>query len=522
MKHYKSIVLAILDGFGISKDKFGSPWEAARHPNFSEIEKNFPFTALQASGLAVGLPWGEAGNSEVGHLTIGAGKIIYNYLPRITTSINDGSFFKNEAFLKTIDHINKTGGSLHIMGLFSSGTVHAYYRHIYALLDFSKQNNVKNVYLHLFTDGRDAYKKEAAKFFKDFENYLEQNYPNAKIASVIGREMPMDRDGNWDKIEKAYNLFVKGDGDEFESASSFIENSYKKDIFDESIEPASAKNKEGRIKDGDAVIFYNFREDSVRQITHAFLNEDFRHFPRKKVNNLLFVTMTEYDKHFSCLVAFKSSGVEWPLARIISENGFSQLHIAEREKYAHITYFLNGGREEVFENENRILVPSPDVASFDLAPEMSAEKVAEEVLNNLKKYNFIAVNFANADMVGHTGEFDATARALETLDKCLGKITENVLETDGALIITSDHGNAEEKLYKLTGEKKTEHSINPVPFYLIANEIKRKEPLAQDKINQEYRTVKGTLADIAPTVLELAGIKKPASMTGKSLLEKII
>jgi 2,3-bisphosphoglycerate-independent phosphoglycerate mutase len=529
MKKYSPVVLIIIDGFGISPDKIGSPWEIASHTVFSEIEKFYPFTAIQASGMAVGLPWGEAGNSEVGHLTMGAGKIIFNYLPRISISINDHTFFSNEAFLQAVAHINPLAGgppdetkSLHLVGLFSTGTVHAYFEHLYALLNFAKQQKVKNVCLHLFTDGKDAYKKEGAEFYKKLEKDLEQNCPNIKIASIMGRNFAMDRDNKWAKTEKAYNLFVNGEGEEFDSASSYIQNQYEKDIFDQIISPAFAKaSPELRIKDNDAVIFFNFREDSMRQLAHSFIDKEFDKFPRKNLNNVVFVTMTEYDKTLQSLVAFKSAEVEQPLAKILSENGLKQLHIAETEKYAHITYFLNGGRETPFANEDRILVESPDVPSYDQAPEMSAKEITEDVVSNIGKYDFIAINFANADMVGHTGNFVATTKAFEVLDICVGKIMEKVLELGGAMIITSDHGNAEEKIYKVTGEEKTKHSINPVPFYLISSEAKKEKPASEEEIKESYKTVKGTLTDVAPTILELMGIKKPESMTGKSLLEKL-
>ncbi|NOY35499.1 MAG: 2,3-bisphosphoglycerate-independent phosphoglycerate mutase, partial [bacterium] len=390
----KPTLLIILDGFGISPDKIGSPWEAAKHPTFSEIEKNYPFTALQASGIAVGLPWGKEGNSEVGHFTIGAGRIILNSLPRISTAIHDGTFFKNEAFLKAAGRA-KSGGSLHIMGLFSSGTVHSYAEHLYALLDMAKQQGVERVFLHLFTDGKDAYMKEGADFFQKLEAALAENYPNAKLASIIGRKYAMDRDGNWDRTEKAFKLFTERTGAEFENAAEYIKNQYEKGIFDESIPGAKREGEEGGITDGDAVIFFNFREDSVRQLTRAFTDENFKEFERPAFNNLLFVTMTEYDKNLPILPAFKSAEVEWPLARVISENKLKQLHIAESEKYAHITYFLNGGVETPFENEDRILVPSPRAVSYDQTPEMSADKITDAVVSNMENYDFIAVNFVS-------------------------------------------------------------------------------------------------------------------------------
>ncbi|MEK7575984.1 MAG: 2,3-bisphosphoglycerate-independent phosphoglycerate mutase [Patescibacteria group bacterium] len=523
MKKYKPVVLVILDGLGVSQDKIGSPWETAVHPTFSEIEKNYPFTVLQASGLAVGLPWGKEGNSEVGHLTMGAGRIIYNYLPKISVSIEDRTFFNNEAFQKAIEHVNKNNSSLHIIGLFSSGTVHAYYKHLYALLDLMKQKDLKNVFLHLFTDGKDAYNKEGASFFKKLEEDLKKEYVPIKIASTIGRKYAMDRDENWDRIEKTYNLFVRGVGSQFQTVSSYIKEQYEKEIYDESIEPALVSNSpESRIKDSDAVIFFNFREDSARELTHAFIDVDFNNFNREKINNLLFITMTEYDKNIPIIPAFKSANIENPLVKIISDIGLNQLHIAETEKYAHITYFFNGGKEEPFEREERILIPSPEVESYEQTPEMSALETKNALLENILKYDFIAVNFANADMVGHTGNLEATARALETLDSCLKEIMEKVLEIDGALIVTSDHGNAEEKIYKMTGEKKSMHSLNPVPFYLISKEIKKLKPANQEKIDESYKDIKGTLTDIAPTILELLGLRKPPEMTGDSLIDKIV
>lgn len=533
MKHYKPVLLIILDGFGIPQDRVGSPWEIIRRPNFSEIERDFPFTTLQASGIAVGLPWGKEGNSEVGHLNIGAGKIILNYLPRISNSIEDGSFFENKAFIKAINYVRDNDSSLHLMGLFSSGTVHAYAEHFYSLLKLAKQNNVKRVFLHLFTDGKDAYQKEGFSFYKKLEAVLAEQYPNTKIVSIIGRKYAMDRDNNWDRIEKAYNLFTKGKGNSFHIPSEYIKSQYGKDIFDATIEAAAIEGGEGRIKDHDAVIFYNFREDSPRQLMRAFVDKEFDKFPREKTTNLLFVTMTEYDKKISVsceeketegfiFPAFKSAAVEYPLARVVSEAGLSQLHIAESEKYAHITFFINGGEEKPFEEEDRILIPSPDVPSYDLAPEMSADKITEAVISNLEKYNLIMVNFANADMVGHTGNLEATAKAIKKIDECIGKITPEILKIGGVMAITADHGNAEEKLYKLTGEKKSMHSSNPVPFYLIAEEFKRAKPLEKEEVSKLYREVKGTLTDVAPTILALLGLKKPDSMTGKSLLDKLI
>ena len=525
-KDYRPVVLVIIDGFGAPEEKSISTWEIAKQPNFAELEKYFPFTTLQASGIAVGLPWGEPGNSEVGHLTIGAGKIIHNYLPKISSAIKDGSFFQNEAFVKSIGRIKKTGGQLHFMGLYSTGTVHSYFEHLQALLDLAKQNNLP-AYLHLFTDGKDAYKKEGGDFYAELEKNLAENYPDIKIVSIIGRGCAMDRNGDWEKTRKAYELFTEGKGNSFDSASEYIKSQYTQDLGDDAVEAGVISSREGRIKDGDSVIVFNFREDSIRQLTQSFVDDTFQFFPRKKLENLFFVTMTEYDKSLpcfsdnSCPAAFKSAEVENPLAKIISAAGLKQLHIAETEKYAHITYFLNCGAEASFENEDRTLVPSPSGGHYELTPEMSAGKIAENVLENLTKHHFIAVNFANADMVGHTGNFEATARAIEKVDECVGKITSKVLELDGVVVITSDHGNAEEKIYKFSGENKTKHSLNPVPFFLIGNDFKRNKELSGEEVDQKYKEATGTLSDVAPTVLELLGLEIPPEMTGKSLIGRI-
>ena len=525
-KTYKPVALIILDGLGVSQDKTISPWEAAARPNFSEIEKNFPFTTLQASGIAVGLPWGEAGNSEVGHLTMGAGRVIYNYLPHISMAIKDGSFEQNNAFLKAIQHTQENNGALHIVGLFSTGTVHAYSEHFYALLDLAAKKKIKNVYLHLFTDGKDAPKQEGGGLFKKLEENMTQNYFNMKIVSVVGRNFAMDRSGDWEKTRKAYDLLVKGEGGEFHSSSEHLKNNYQKNISDDFVEPGLVAGKEGRIKDNDAVIFFNFREDSARQLYRAFLDDNFTHFPQKKLNNVIFVTMTEYDKNLpcptnrlTCFAAFKSIEIEQSLPKIISENNLKQLHVAETEKYAHITYFLSGGIEAPFDGEDRILVPSPVMDPYN---KTSATSVAQKIIENIKNYDFIAANFADTDTVGHSGDFEATVKAIETIDAAVGKLMPEILKSGGVMIITADHGNAEEKMYKLSGEKKTEHSTNPVPFYLVGDDFKKKIPSNKEEIERQYRNTVGALTDIAPTVLELLGIKKPAEMTGKNLLEKIL
>ncbi|OGF73482.1 phosphoglycerate mutase (2,3-diphosphoglycerate-independent) [Candidatus Giovannonibacteria bacterium RIFCSPHIGHO2_02_43_16] len=521
------VTLIILDGFGVTEDPESTIWVAARK-NFGEYEKLYPLTTLQASGIAVGLSWGEAGNSEVGHLTLGAGKTVYHHLPRISLSIQDGSFFENNAFKRASRQVKenlpagKAGKSaLHLMGVFSSGSVHAYPDHLYALLEFAKQEKLDKVYLHLFTDGRDASPKEANKFFGLLEERLSKLYPFARVSSIIGRDFSMDRDQDWEQIEKTYNLFTKGEGKKFNGLIAYLEEQYRAGITDEFIEPAWSGENESRIKEGDAVIFFNFREDSARELTQAFVEDGFDKFPRKKISDLEFVTMTEYEKKFSNLAAFTSSNVASPLSKVLSDNNLKQFHIAETEKYAHVTYFFNGGNEAPFPGEDRLLVESLPGSHYEEHPEMRAEKIADEVESRLKNYDFILVNLANADMVGHSGDFDATRRALEILDFQAGRIVESVLKNDGIVIITGDHGNAEEKRYRITGEKKTKHSVHPVPFFLIGKKFRRKEPRTKEEVMSQYSKVGGVISDVAPTILELMDIPKPHDMTGVSLLGEL-
>ncbi|MEK9175187.1 MAG: 2,3-bisphosphoglycerate-independent phosphoglycerate mutase [Patescibacteria group bacterium] len=522
IKKYKPVVLIILDGFGVNVDAPESTWKYAKMPTIRSLEANYPFTTLQASGIAVGLPWGEAGNSEVGHLTIGAGRALYHHLPRIISAIEDKTFFQNPAFTGSVDHIKKTGGSLHFVGLFSSGSVHAYAEHLYALLDFAKNNNISKVYLHLFTDGKDAPEKEGQEFFVQFEKLISSKYPFAEIASVIGRFYGMDRDNNWDRVELAYKCLTLGSEKTFTNASAYIGESYQKEILDTNIEPASLLGSTGKITSNDSVIFYNYREDSERELVSALTADNFSEFQRTKLKNLFVVTMTEYDKKFPAQTAFPPLDINWPLARVIAEANLKQLHIAESEKYAHVTYFINGGTEQAFKGEDRILVPSPRAAHFDNVPEMSARIITDAVIDNIEKYDFILVNFANADMVGHTGSFDATVKALEIVDFSIGKIISKVLKMKGAIVVTADHGNAEEKIYSTSGEKRTKHTTNPVPFFMVSNDTKRTEPLGADDIYKNYKHPSGVITDIAPTILALMGINKPAEMMGIDLMPKII
>ncbi len=523
---YKPVILVILDGYGRGPENAANAIFKAKKPNFDFIEKNFSMTNLQASGIAVGQPWGEEGNSEVGHLNLGAGRIVYQYLPRITFAIRDGSFFKNPALLGAAEHIRKNNSAFHIIGLIGSGNVHSYIDHLHAFLEFAKKEKFQKVFIHAFTDGRDSPPKEALDFYQKLENKMTQEYPFVKIVSLIGRNYAMDRDNNWDKTEKTYRLLTENKGEFFEDIKSAIRANYDKNITDEFIEPAvithhSAKG-EGSIKDGDAVAFLDFREDSARQLTNAFALENFDKFQRKKIENLYFAAMTRYDENIPVHVLFEPLEIKNPLAKIISETGRAQLHIAETEKYAHVTYFFNGGIENPFPKEERIIIPTIRDHGFETNPAMRAKEITEKIIEaiNSKKYALIVANYANADMVGHSGNFNAAVSAIEVLDKEIGRLTDEVIKANAALIITSDHGNADEMTDLLTGEPHTEHTSNPVPFYLIADDFKREK--TPEEIEISKIEIDGVLADVTPTILELMGIPQPAEMTGKSLLAIIV
>jgi 2,3-bisphosphoglycerate-independent phosphoglycerate mutase len=516
---YKTVVLVILDGYGRGPENAANAIFKAKKPNIDFIESHFPMTNLQASGIAVGLPWGEEGNSEVGHLNLGSGRIVYQYLPRITFAIRDGSFFKNPALIGLAEHVKKNDSSFHIMGLMGQGNVHSYFDHVYALLDFAKNEKFEKVYLHAFTDGRDSPPKDALTFFEKIQNKINKDYPFAKIASLIGRYYAMDRDNNWDRTERTYRLLTENKGEIFDDAKSAIKSDYDKNITDEFLEPKVIDDKPRTVKDGDAVIFIDFREDSARQLTQAFVEENFDKFERKKIENLYFATMTRYEKNLPIRVLFEPLKIDNSLAKVISDSGKTQIHIAETEKYAHITYFFNGGIEVPYAGEDRVLVPTKHKHDFVGNPEMSAKEITDKVMEamNSKQYSLIIVNYANADMVGHTGDMNATILAIETLDDEIGRLMPEVLKANGAMVITSDHGNADEKINLLTGAPITEHSANPVPFYLIANEFKKQKEPGEIEIGKIE--IGGILADVAPTILELMGFIQPPEMTGKSLLK---
>jgi len=469
----RTVVLMILDGWGIAPSSRGNAVAIALTPNFNSLIDNYPTMVLQASGEAVGLPWGEMGNSEVGHLNLGAGRIVYQDLPRITKSIADGKFFENSAFLKAIEHVKKNKSKLHLLGLVSAGGVHSSIDHLYALLELAKKKKVSDIYVQAILDGRDTPRQSATNFVEKLQNKISE-LKVGKIATLCGRYYAMDRDNRWDREEKAYLALTEGQADyQAKDPLQAIENSYKREVYDEEFIPTVIKENDkpiAKVEDNDAVIFFNFRSDRTRQLTKAFTLPGFEKFNRPKyLKNLLFVTMTEYDKDIPVLVAFPPEYVECPLAKVISDAGLKQLHIAETEKYAHVTYFFNGGREEPFLGQENILVPSPSVSTYDQKPGMSARELTEHLLKAIAvgKYDFIVVNYANADMVSHTGNVQASIKAVETVDECVGKVVKAVLENNGVLFITADHGNAEEILNLQTGVMDKEHSVNPVPFIAV-------------------------------------------------------
>lgn len=508
----KPTVLLILDGYGERKEKEGNAIALARTPVMDRLKKEFPYVEGQASGLFVGLPDGQMGNSEVGHMNMGAGRIVYQELTRITKSIQDGDFFENKALKAAVEHCKKEDSALHFMGLVSSGGVHSHIEHIYGLLELAKRAGLKKVYLHAFLDGRDTPPDSGKSFLLAVEKKM-QELGVGEIATISGRYYAMDRDKNYDRVEKAYRAMVDGTGEKASSVEEAIDASYAKKVYDEFVLPTVIE-KDGAVhtvSDGDAMIFFNFRPDRAREICHAFCDDDFSFFNRGARKNIFFVCFTDYDptipnKH----VAFEKEEIHNTLGEVVSNLGKNQLRIAETEKYAHVTFFFNGGKEEPYENEDRILVPSPkEVPTYDLKPEMSCYTVTEKLTEAIRsgKYDLVVANFANPDMVGHTGVLPAAIKAIEVVDECMGKVVDAVESMHGNLFILADHGNADIMIDEKTGEPYTAHTTNPVPFILVSEE--------KHKLREG-----GCLADVAPTLLELMGIPQPKEMTGKSLLEK--
>lgn len=520
------IVLVILDGFGMAPPSRGNAITLANTPNFDNIVRTYPATTLQASGEVVGLPWAEMGNSEVGHLNMGGGKIIYQNLPYINRSISDGSFFTNEQFVAAADHVKKNNSNLHIMGLTSEGGVHSSQNHLYALLEFCKNQEIKNIFIHCFLDGRDTPHNSAINYIAQLEDRMKA-MGVGKIATLSGRFYAMDRDNRWDRVEKAYVAMADGKAD-FTALDPLtaIEDSYKRQVFDEEFIPTViTENKKpvATVQPNDAFIFFNFRADRARQMTKAFALPGFNKFDRPNyIDNLAFVSFTEYEKNLPVKIAFDPGKINIPLAKVVSDSGLKQLHIAETEKYAHVTFFFNGGKEDQYPGEERIIIPSPQVASYDQKPEMSAQELTDQLLTELRKniFHFAVVNYANADMVGHTGNIEAAQKAVETLDKILGQLTEYILQTSGTMIITSDHGNCEEMYNLQTGEIMKEHTTNPVPFILVGQRWAQQKAMWPQVPSNDLSRIQpsGVLSDIAPTLLHLMGLPVPQEMTSRTLI----
>ena len=505
----KLTMLMILDGFGENKEEKANAVKLANTPNIDKLMKTCPTTDIHTSGLDVGLPEGQMGNSEVGHTNIGAGRIVYQELTRITKSIEDGDFFNNEEFIAAIENCKKYNSKLHIMGLLSSGGVHSHIRHLFGLLELAKRRDFEDVYVHCFMDGRDTAPSSGESFISELEEKMKEK-GIGKIATITGRFYAMDRDKRWQRVEKAYNALVRGEGEKATTAIGAIESSYQKEIFDEFIEPTVIVNGEtpvATIGKHDSVIFFNYRPDRAREITRTLVDKEFNEFEVEKDLDLYYVCMTSYDETMPNVhIAFKKEELKNTFGEYISKHGLTQLRIAETEKYAHVTFFFNGGEEKQYKGEDRILVPSPKVETYDLKPEMSAYEVTDKVVEaiNSKKYDCIILNYANPDMVGHTGVLEAAIKAIETIDECVGRVVKAINNQDGVLIITADHGNAEQMIDYKTGEPHTAHTTNPVPLILVGMEnAKLKE---------------GRLADLAPTMLDIMNLEKPAEMTGESLI----
>lgn len=524
------IVLCILDGWGVSRDSPGNAITRANPINFNKLWFSYPHSLLVASGQAVGLPEGQVGNSEVGHLNLGAGRVVFQDLLRINNAIADGSFFENKSILEAASHTYKNKSNIHIMGLVGLGTVHSNVEHLYSILSILQKNKISpdRIFLHLFTDGRDSPPTSGKSIVSQINERLQKsNY--GKIASIVGRFFAMDRDNRWDRIAKAYTCLTGTGTVKARDPVTVLEKSYQNNITDEFVIPTIITDDSGtplgRIDANDSIIFFNYRPDRARQLTKAFVLEDkvlqslkdhsgkkVEMFDRgKKVTNIFFVSLTRYEKMIPVSkVAFEPEGVIMPIARVFSERNLRQLHIAETEKYAHVTYFFNGGLEKPFQNEDRLLINSPKVKSYTEKPEMSASEITTKLLENInsKSYSFIVVNFANADMVGHSGDIEATIKGVQAIDHHLGIISKTLESIGGGMIITSDHGNAEEMINLRTGKIDTEHNLTPVPALFVFNELK----------GQNKQLPQGLLADIAPTILSALQIPKPSTMTGRSLL----
>ena len=502
----KPVVLCIMDGFGIRDTDEGNAIHAAKTPNLTKFFNENPFTTIGASGLDVGLPDGQMGNSEVGHTNIGAGRVVYQMLVKITKSIEDGDFFDIEALKNAVQNCKDNGSALHLIGLLSDGGVHSHIEHLYGLLELAKKNGLKKVYVHCLMDGRDVSTTSGVGFIKDLQAKMKE-LGVGEIASVMGRYYAMDRDFAWDRVEKAYAAFVYGEGIQNSDPVKAMEESYAKDVTDEFIVP-TVVNKDGMIKAGDSVVSFNFRPDRARQFTRTLVDPDFDGFERKNgFFPLTYVCMTQYDETMpNVSVAFPPEELKMTFGEYLASKNMTQLRIAETQKYAHVTFFFNGGEEKTFEGEDRILIQSPDVPTFDLQPEMSAYPVCDAVCEQIEsgKYDAVVLNFANCDMVGHTGVFDAAVKAVEAVDECVGRVVDSTLKMGGAVVITADHGNADCMVGE-DGQPFTPHTTNPVPFCVVGYPCELKKG--------------GRLADIVPSILKIMGLPQPTEMTGESLIK---
>ncbi len=506
------VALIILDGFALRDETKGNAVAHAKKPNFDRYWNQFPHATLRADGEFVGLPEGQMGNSEVGHMNIGAGRVVYQSLTRVNVAIREGEFDKNETFINAMDHVKKNGTNLHLFGLLSDGGVHSHIDHMYALLKLAAKEGVKNVYVHGFLDGRDVGPQTAEKYIKATEEVMKETGVG-EFATISGRYYSMDRDNRWERIEKCYRAMVYGEGPTYTNPMDCVEDNYKNGIFDEFVLPSVMTKEDGSpvatIQDDDAVIFYNFRPDRAIQISNVFTNEDFRGFDRgeKAPKNLHFVCFTHFSETVKGYVAFKPTNLDNTLGEVLSQNNLKQLRIAETEKYPHVTFFMSGGREAEFPGEERILIASPKVATYDLKPEMSAPEVTEALLNEIAadKFDAIILNYANPDMVGHSGMLEPTVKAIEAVDEGLGKVVDAILAKGGYAIITADHGNSDEVI-TMEGKPMTAHTTNPVPVIVTKEGI----TLRGD----------GKLADLAPTMLDLLNVEKPVEMTGDTLINK--
>lgn len=513
----KTVVLAILDGWGLGVADESNPIYAAHPKTIDTIEKNYLGGALQASGIAIGLPWEEEGNSEVGHLTIGAGRIIYQHYPKITLSIESGEFFKNETLHGAFQHATQNNSAVHLIGLLTKGNVHASLQHIGALIEMASREKCKKLYIHIITDGRDSPPKSVGELILYIRSKI-ADFGVGEVVSIMGRYYAMNRDEHWERTQKAYDILTKENipPQKFEEV---VESAYKRGFNDEYIEPATITETHP-IQSNDSIIFFNYREDSMRQISAAFLYSDFDKFPIKKLENTYIATMTQYDSSAAAHVVFPNEVIKETLGKVIADNGMRQLRVAETQKYAHVTYFLNGLNDKSYNEEYHVLVPSIDTPHPESRPEMMASAITERAINALHEnvFDLIVLNYANPDILAHTGNFSATREAITIVDHELARLLEVVVQEGHVLVITSDHGNAEVLLDPVTGGPETRHNTSPVPFYLIGERFKRKSPLSEPP----HLAKIGLLSDVAPTILELLHIKKPEEMTGESLISQMM